>query len=125
MIHHVDVAVLDLVRSRAFYAQALAALGLNAIIEFTRPDGCQLTGFGTPPDPEFWIRSGGPQGRPVHVAFLANSRAAVDSFHAAGIMAAGKDNGAPGLRPRYAEHYYSAYVIDPDGHNIEAVCRQP
>lgn len=124
MIHHIDFTVSDLHRSRAFYAAALAPLGLAPIIRFTRDDGQQLVGFGTPPDPEFWLRSGEPVGKRLHVAFLANTRAAVDAFHAAAITAGGTDNGAPGLRPRYAENYYAAYVLDPDGHNIEAVCRR-
>jgi catechol 2,3-dioxygenase-like lactoylglutathione lyase family enzyme len=124
MIHHIDIAVADLPRSRAFYSAVLAPLGLAAAIEFTR-DGCRLVGFGTLPDPEFWIRDGGPMGKRLHVAFLANTRAAVDTFHAAALAAGGMDNGAPGLRPRYAEHWYAAFILDPDGHNIEAVCRQP
>jgi catechol 2,3-dioxygenase-like lactoylglutathione lyase family enzyme len=123
MIHHIDFTVADLAHSRAFYTSALAPLGLDAVMAFTRDDGQQLVGFGRLPDPEFWLRSGNPVGRPLHVAFLAGSRAAVDAFHAAAISAGGKDNGAPGLRPRYAENYYAAFVIDPDGHNIEAVCR--
>ena len=124
MIHHLDIAVADLPRSRAFYDAALAPLGLTAAIEFMR-DGCRLVGFGKLPDPEFWIRDGGPLGQPLHVAFLADTHSAVDDFHAAALAAGGKDNGAPGLRPRYAEHWYAAFILDPDGHNIEAVCRQP
>jgi catechol 2,3-dioxygenase-like lactoylglutathione lyase family enzyme len=123
MIHHVDISVADLSRSRAFYTQTLAPLGLAIVMEFTSHSGHELTGFGTPPDPEFWIRGGGPMDKRVHVAFLAPSRAAVDAFHEAGISAGGRDNGAPGLRPRYAENYYAAFVLDPDGHNIEAVFR--
>jgi catechol 2,3-dioxygenase-like lactoylglutathione lyase family enzyme len=125
MLHHIDFTVADLARSRAFYEKALAPLGLSPVMAFTRDNGQQLVGFGTPPDPEFWLRSGEAIGKPLHVAFLAGSRAAVDAFHAAAIAAGGKDNGAPGLRPRYAENYYAAFVIDSDGHNIEAVCRTP
>lgn len=123
MIHHIDIAVADLARSRSFYAQALAPLGLTVLMEFTNHGGRQLIGFGTAPDPEFWIRDGGPMDKRLHVAFLAPSRAAVDAFHAAAMSAGGQDNGAPSLRPRYAENYYAAFVLDPDGHNIEAVCR--
>jgi catechol 2,3-dioxygenase-like lactoylglutathione lyase family enzyme len=123
MIHHVDISVADLARSRAFYAHALAPLGLAVVMEFTNNSGQLLTGFGTATDPEFWIRDGGPMDKRVHIAFLASTRSAVDAFHAAAISAGGQDNGAPGLRPRYAENYYAAFVIDPDGHNIEAVCR--
>lgn len=124
MIHHIDLAVSDFARSRAFYARLLTPLGLEPFIEFTRENGQQLAGFGTRPDPEFWIRGGAaPIRERMHFAFLATSQAAVDAFHKAGIEAGGKDQGAPGFRPRYAEHYYAAYIIDPDGHNIEAVCR--
>lgn len=123
MIHHIDINVADLALSRAFYAQALAPLGLTVVMEFTNHSGQQLVGFGTPPDPEFWIRDGGRTDKRVHIAFLAPTRNAVDLFHTAAISAGGRDNGAPGLRPRYAENYYAAFVFDPDGHNIEAVCR--
>lgn len=123
MIHHVDFAVADLARSRAFYALALKPLGLAPIIDFRRDDGTELTGFGSLPDPVFWLRNGPPlQGR-LHVAFTASSHAAVDAFHRAALAAGGRCNGPPGLRPRYAEHWYAAFVLDPDGHNIEAVCR--
>jgi catechol 2,3-dioxygenase-like lactoylglutathione lyase family enzyme len=84
-----------------------------------------LAGFGLLPDPTFWIRTGNGIGGRLHVAFLANSRGAVDAFHEAALRAGGTDNGRPGLRPRYAEHYYAAFVLAPDGHNIEAVCRLP
>jgi catechol 2,3-dioxygenase-like lactoylglutathione lyase family enzyme len=124
MIHHIDFSVIDLARSRAFYVRALAPLGMAAVMDRNHPSGREMTGFGRLPDPEFWIRNGDPLGGRLHVAFLAESRAAVDAFHAAAIAAGGADNGTPGLRARYAEHYYSAYVLDPDGHNIEVVCRQ-
>src|SRR5262245_16236534 len=123
MIHHIDFAVTDFARSRAFYVAALAPLGLAAIMDRAR-DGRELTGFGRLPDPVFWIRSGQPLQPRLHVAFLDESRDAVDAFHAAALRAGGTDNGAPGLRPRYDDHYYAAFVLDPDGHNIEAVCRK-
>jgi catechol 2,3-dioxygenase-like lactoylglutathione lyase family enzyme len=123
-IHHVDCEVTDYARSRAFYLAALAPLGLRLVLELEREGGRRLAGFGVPPDPVFWIRAAGGAANRVHVAFRADSRAAVDAFHAAGLAAGGKDNGAPGLRPRYDDHYYAAYVLDPDGHNIEAVCRR-
>jgi catechol 2,3-dioxygenase-like lactoylglutathione lyase family enzyme len=124
MIHHIDFAVTDFVRSRAFYERALAPLGLQAVMDIGKDQGRQLTGFGTLPDPVFWIRAGTPlQGR-LHVALAARSRAAVDAFHRAALAAGGIDNGAPGLRPRYGAHWYAAFVLDPDGHNIEAVCRE-
>jgi catechol 2,3-dioxygenase-like lactoylglutathione lyase family enzyme len=123
MIHHIDFAVADLVRSRAFYERALAPLGLGVTVTFTNHAGCQVIGFGSLPDPEFWIRDGEPMTGPLHIAFLAGSHDAVDAFHAAALQAGGKDNGSPGLRPRYAKHWYAAFVLDPDGNNIEAVYR--
>lgn len=124
MIHHIDFAVTDLERSREFYERALAPLGLALVMTFVNPAGRRLIGFGSLPDPEFWIRDGQPIRERLHVAFQANTRAAVDAFHAAAVQAGGTDNGAPGLRPHYAEGWYAAFVLDPDGHNIEAVCRQ-
>ena len=124
MIHHLDVPVADLARSRDFYERALAPLGLKVAITFKNHEGRQLVGFGSSSDPVFWIRDGGPLRGRLHVAFLATSRAEVDAFHAAAVQAGGKNNGQPGLRPRYAENWYAGFVLDPDGHNIEAVCRQ-
>lgn len=123
MIHHIDFAVTDFARSRAFYVLALEPLGMKAVMDSKRDDGRELTGFGQPPDPVFWIRTGEPINGRLHVAFTAPSHAAVDAFHKAALEAGGKDNGAPGFRPRYGEHWYAAYILDPDGHNIEAVCR--
>jgi len=122
VIHHVDLAVADFERSREFYRRALEPLGLGLVMELQRDDGGILAGFGRPPDPEFWIRSGRPVAEWLHVAFHAETRQAVDAFHRAALAAGAKDNGAPGERPRYAENYYAAYVLDPDGHNVEAVC---
>ena len=123
MIHHIDFAVTDLGRSREFYERALAPLGLAVALTFTNHAGHQLIGFGSAADPVFWIRDGAPIVGRLHVAFLAESRGAVEAFHAAALEAGGEDNGRPGLRPHYAECWYAAYVLDPDGHNIEAVCR--
>lgn len=125
MIHHIDFAVADFERSRAFYVDALAPLGMGLVMNLERENGRRLAGFGLLPDPTFWIRTGNGIGGRLHVAFLANSRGAVDAFHEAALRAGGTDNGRPGLRPRYAEHYYAAFVLDPDGHNVEAVCRLP
>jgi catechol 2,3-dioxygenase-like lactoylglutathione lyase family enzyme len=123
MLHHLDFTVTDFARSREFYGRVLAPLGLTLVVD--RWQGKDLSGFGSSPDPELWIRQG-PQHTPcLHVAFAASSRAAVDAFHKAALDAGGRDQGGPGLRPRYGEHYYAAYVLDPDGHNIEAVCRVP
>jgi catechol 2,3-dioxygenase-like lactoylglutathione lyase family enzyme len=125
MIHHIDVPVRDLQRSRAFYDSALAALGLSLVMQHVNPQGHEVLGYGVLPDPTFWIRSGRPPIGRLHVAFLATTREAVDAFHMAALNAGGTSNGTPGLRPHYAEDYYAAFVLDPDGHNIEAVCRAP
>ena len=87
--------------------------------------GAVVLGMGVPPKPDFWIHQGSPQKPPLHIAFRADSRAVVDAFYRAALSAGGKDNGPPGLRPHYHEHYYGAFVLDPDGHNIEACCHAP
>ena len=104
--------------SMAFYEQALAPLGLRKLREFETPGG-KVAGFGAG-KPDFWVSTG--DGGHVHVAFAVATRAEVDAFHAAALAAGGRDNGAPGLRPQYHPDYYGAFVLDPDGHNIEAVC---
>jgi catechol 2,3-dioxygenase-like lactoylglutathione lyase family enzyme len=124
MIHHIDFGVSSVARSRDFYTHALAPLGLTPFMDRSA-QGRELIGFGVPPDPVFWIRNSRVPTERLHLAFVAKSRAAVDAFHAAALAAGGRDQGAPGLRDRYAENYYAAYVLDPDGHNIEAVCRLP
>lgn len=127
MIDHVGFSVADFARSRAFYLQALAPLGYAPVMDVTkeRSGGYEGTGFGPPNRPQFWIGTGAERSGSTHVAFAADSRAAVDAFHRAALAAGGRDNGAPGLRPHYHAHYYGAFVFDPDGHNIEAVCHAP
>jgi catechol 2,3-dioxygenase-like lactoylglutathione lyase family enzyme len=122
MIDHAGFAVSDYERSKAFYAQALAPLGIALMME---PKG-QAAGFGKDGKPFFWIemRGAAVTGR-LHIAFSVDSRAEVDAFHAAALAAGGSDNGAPGVRAIYHPHYYGAYVLDPDGHNIEGVCHTP
>ncbi len=120
MIDHTGLAVSDFERSRRFYAAALAPLGYRELMALPG-----VAGFGEPPKPDFWIHQGPPNEPRVHVAFRAASRAAVDAFHRAAVAAGGRDNGAPGLRPHYHPNYYGAFVLDPDGHNIEAVCHTP
>lgn len=124
MIDHTGVGVSDPKKSRLFYEQALAPLGYKVMMEvpteFT--GGKFVMGFGVPPKPDFWINEGTPQKPPVHIAFTAESRAQVDAFYKAAIGAGGRDNGPPGPRPQYHPSYYGAFVLDPDGHNIEAVC---
>ena len=120
MIDHTGVSVADIARAKAFYRAALAPLGYAMLMEFE-----QFAGFGVAPKPDFWIGQGTPDGPRVHVAFRADSRAIVDAFHKAALAAGGRDNGPPGLRPHYHDNYYGAFVLDPDGHNIEAVCHLP
>jgi catechol 2,3-dioxygenase-like lactoylglutathione lyase family enzyme len=120
MIDHTGLGVSDLGRSKAFYAAALKPLGYALLMEFD-----PFAGFGEPPKPDFWIGQGKVNDPPLHVAFRAKDRTTVDAFHAAALAAGGRDNGAPGLRPHYHPHYYGAFVLDPDGHNIEAVCHDP
>ncbi len=116
MIDHIGLAVSDFARSKEFFQRALAPLGYVVIMEF---DGA--AGLGRDGKPDFWIGPGA-AGSPTHVAFAAAQRSVVDQFYAAAIAAGGRDNGAPGLRPQYHPNYYGAFVIDPDGNNVEAVC---
>lgn len=129
MIDHAGFAVADYPRSRAFYEQVLAPLGYAVVMEVTEretgPGGYQGCGFGSPRKPAFWVGTGARPGTGTHVAFVAPSRAAVDAFHAAALAAGATDNGAPGPRPHYHPDYYAAFVIDPDGNNVEAVCHAP
>jgi catechol 2,3-dioxygenase-like lactoylglutathione lyase family enzyme len=119
VIDHVTIGVSDLERSRAFYAHALLPLGFSEIA--ASPAGLPEVEFGLEEAADFAISTGYRTGAPVHVAFAADRREQVDAFHAAALAAGGRDNGAPGLRPEYSEGYYGAFVLDPDGHNIEAV----
>ena len=121
MFDHVSITVSDLERSRAFYAAALAPLGIREIMQFE-----QCVGFGVQ-RPQFWLMAGDavqPSPR-THIAFQATNRLEVDTFHRTAIAAGGSDNGAPGVRPHYHDNYYGAFVLDPDGHNVEAVCHRP
>jgi len=127
MIDHIGLSVSDPQVSRPFYERALAPLGYQLLREIPTQitGGRVVLGFGAPPKPDFWVAEGTPQTPRLHVAFRAESRAAVDAFYAAAIAAGGKDNGPPGPRPQYHAHYYAAFVLDPDGHNIEAVVHTP
>jgi catechol 2,3-dioxygenase-like lactoylglutathione lyase family enzyme len=117
MFDHILVDVDDLARSKAFHKATLTPLGIS-LQEFAD----SMAGFGTAA-PGFWIAARGQAKSHVHLAFPAPSREAVDSFHAAAVEAGGTDNGAPGLRPDYGDGYYAAFVLDPDGNNIEAVSK--
>ena len=124
MIDHTGISVSDFQASKAFYARALAAIGYELLAEIPASvtGRTDVAGFGERPKPDFWISKGTPNQPALHVAFRAESRAQVDAFYKAAIAAGGKDNG---VRPHYHPNYYGAFVLDPDGHNIEAVCHEP
>lgn len=120
IIDHIGLAVRDYSRSKAFYTKALAPLGIELVMEVQGN-----AGFGSNGKPDFWFSTdAAAQGR-IHVAFVARDRAQVKAFYDAAIAAGGKDNGPPGIREIYHPNYYGAFVLDPDGHNVEAVCHQP
>jgi len=127
MIDHTGLKITDPVASRRFYEAALSPLGYQVLMEIPveYTGGMVVLGYGVPPKPDFWAAQGKPEEPRVHVAFRAESRAAVDAFYRAALAAGGKDNGPPGPRPHYHQHYYGAFVLDPDGHNVEAVCHTP
>jgi catechol 2,3-dioxygenase-like lactoylglutathione lyase family enzyme len=117
MIDHVTLKVTDLQQSRRFYQATLQPLGYVIAMEFP-----QAVGFAVDGKPDFWIATG--PVCPTHVAFAAKDRASVDAFFRAAVAAGGKDNGRPGLRAHYHPQYFGAFVLDPDGHNVEAVCHR-
>ena len=133
MIDHIGVPVSNLADATTFYLKALAPLGISVQLEVSAEQTGKggAVGFGSDGKPFFWIGEGktsAPQANPadhLHVAFAATSRADVDAFYEAAMAAGAKDNGAPGLRPIYHADYYGAFVLDPDGNNIEAVCHRP
>ena len=128
MIDHVGFAVADAEVSRRFYEAALAPLGIT-LLKTVAPEQTEAGGtvhaFGRDGYPFFWVGDKERVGEGTHVAFAVGTRAEVDAFHAAALAAGGRDNGAPGVRAHYGPTYYAAFVCDPDGHNIEAVCRVP
>ena len=134
MLDHVNIRVADYDRSKTFYEAALAPLGYTLAME-----SASGAGFRREFIPDFWIKQGEPTsfgaqadpaalpgcgGPAVHVAFASDDRNTVDAFYRAALAAGARDNGAPGLRPNYHPNYYSAFVLDPDGYNIEAVCHK-
>ncbi|WP_157217642.1 VOC family protein [Flavisphingomonas formosensis] len=127
MIDHIGFPVSDFEISYAFYLAALAPIGVEPLITVTPEQSGSGThvGFGAGGHPFFWIGSDGAPAGATHVAFTVESRALVDAFHKAALAAGGRDNGAPGIRPHYHANYYGAFVLDPDGNNIEAVCHRP
>jgi len=126
MIAHIGLIVSDIERSKRFYSAALQPIGYQMIREYgvtpTRP--AASAGFGEPPRADLWLYQGDPGKVTTHIAFEVNQRSLVDAFYAAAMAAGGKDNGAPGPRPQYSVNYYGAFVLDPDGYNVEAVCRK-
>ena len=128
MIDHVGFAVKDINRSRQFYDDALASLGLSVIMEVgadKTESGGSAVGYGKDGSPFFWVGDNERPGEGTHVAFTVSDRATVNAFYAAALAAGGRDNGAPGIRPHYGPNYYAAFVFDPDGINVEAVCHEP
>ena len=127
MIDHLGFSVSDYERAKAFYARALAPLDYSLIMEVTaeQTGHAAAAGFGANGKPDLWFGAEGAMNKAVHIAILAKDRATVDAFYKAAMAAGGRDNGAPGIRPHYHASYYGAFVLDPDGHNVEAVCHAP
>jgi len=120
MFDHIGFGVTDYAASKAFFLQALGPLGVGIVME-----GEHGLGLGPKGKPALWLFQSSDRPVPMHLAFTAQNREQVDAFHKAAMAAGGKDNGAPGLRPHYHPDYYGAFVIGPDGHNVEAVCHKP
>ena len=120
MYDHIGLNVKDYEASKRFYDGAFASLGYGVVMEF--PGAC---GYGPEGKPEFWIAQREPFGTGTHVAFASPDRETVDAFYKAALAAGGKDNGPPGVRKEYHEHYYAAFIHDPDGNNVEVVCHRP
>jgi catechol 2,3-dioxygenase-like lactoylglutathione lyase family enzyme len=126
MIDHTGVVVSNFENSKAFYMAALKPIGYQKLQEFSAPNGgVEVAGFGESSKADFWINTGTPNKPPIHIAFRATTRALVDEFYRAALAAGGRDNGGPGVRAHYHANYYGAFVLDPDGHNIEVVCHEP
>jgi catechol 2,3-dioxygenase-like lactoylglutathione lyase family enzyme len=120
MFDHIGIGVSDNESSKRFFLQVLAPLGVGVVTEFP-----EAIGLGPPGKPAFWLSPVSGKPTQLHLAFTANSRSQVDEFYRRAIAAGAADNGAPGLRPHYHANYYAAFVIGPDGHNVEAVCHKP
>jgi catechol 2,3-dioxygenase-like lactoylglutathione lyase family enzyme len=118
MLDHVTIGVTDVERSKSFYDQALGPLGISRM----HAQAGTFAGYGSDDKAYFWIGLKDTPQTGAHIAFATPDRSVVDAFHAAALKAGGKDNGPPGLRPQYDPNYYGAFILDPDGHNIEAVC---
>ena len=121
MFDHIGVGVSDLKASKAFFVQALSPLGVGVVMEVS-----DAAGLGRAQKPSLWLGTATEsKPLPLHIAFAADNRSQVDEFYRQALAAGGKDNGPPGIRPHYHANYYAAFVIGPDGHNIEVVCHQP
>jgi len=126
MIDHTGLSVSDFAKSKEFFAKALAPLGYKVMMEFSaeQAGGSPAAGLGDT-KPDLWLSAGAPTSPPTHIAFVAKNRSTVDAFYKAAMAAGGRDNGPPGIRAHYHPDYYGAFVLDPDGNNIEAVCHYP
>jgi catechol 2,3-dioxygenase-like lactoylglutathione lyase family enzyme len=120
MFDHLGLGVSDYAASKAFFLKALQPLGVGVVME-----GEHGLGLGPKGKPALWLFQSTHKPAPLHIAFTAENRQQVHDFHRAALAAGGRDNGAPGLRPHYHPSYYGAFVIGPDGHNVEAVCHRP
>jgi catechol 2,3-dioxygenase-like lactoylglutathione lyase family enzyme len=122
MIDHITIRVQDIERTKLFYSKALAPLGYE--IGFNQTFGAvTVIGLGINKKLDTWFTTDRPVSGPTHIAWVADTSSVVDAFYKSAIEAGGKDNGKPGLRPEYHDNYYAAFVVDPDGNNIEVVCR--
>ena len=127
MLDHIGLRVSDVEKAKAFYDAALKPLGISMVMAVPKEvtGSHAYYGYGVDQKPDFWIGQNGPATSGLHVAFTAKDRAQVDAFYAAAMAAGATDNGAPGLREIYHPNYYGAFVLDADGHNVEAVCHAP
>jgi catechol 2,3-dioxygenase-like lactoylglutathione lyase family enzyme len=126
MLDHIGITASDFDRSKAFYDAALGPLGVRVVMSVSaeQTGGSPYVGYGST-RPVFWMGAMGPPSGPIHIAFTAQTRDQVKAFHDAAMAAGGRDNGGPGLRPHYHPDYFGAFVLDPDGNNVEAVCHTP
>jgi catechol 2,3-dioxygenase-like lactoylglutathione lyase family enzyme len=126
MIDHIGIRVKDLAKAKAFYVKALAPLGYVVVMEFGPEAGIgyEGIGFGAGGKPDFWVGRSDAPCAPIHVAFQVGERRVVEAFHEAALKAGGRDNGPAGERPHYHPGYYGAFVLDPEGNNVEAVCHK-
>jgi catechol 2,3-dioxygenase-like lactoylglutathione lyase family enzyme len=128
MLDHIGLSVADYPKAKSFYDAVMPTIGASCVMAVTAEETggtYEGAGYGLNGKPSFWIGIGARTKGSLHIAFVAESRAAVDAFYAAAIAAGGTDNGPPGIRAHYHPNYYGAFVFDLDGHNIEAVCHKP